>query len=332
MAARLAGLLATASLLGCELTEVVIATPEDVIVSETYLVIDQGDGDGAGTLDAYAYLQRTLDYSKDPKVDGASVRVRGASGAEVLLDEQAAAAKCVAWELFEITEAGDTVDVEPIHAGTCYRARIAPSPFAPGEELALEVRVPDGRILTSSSRMPGAFALEGVTHEAGVCRLDPDTNLRIRWTQAEDVWAYVANARIGGLADPLRDRDIESPDSLDLLGLSIGREDTEIVFPRQFGLFSFFTQDEWIDAIREIQGGLPQGTRASISLVATDRNWTNWVRGGNFNPSGEIHIPSVFGDGTGTFGTATQRRLEVVAEAAGEGRPPLCGPAVTDDG
>jgi len=326
-------LLAAASVLGCELTEVVIAAAEDVIVAETFVVLDlQEDGESA-TLDAYAYLHRTLDYSRDPRVGGASVRVTGASGAEVLLAEQDSAAKCVDWgNLVDVTAEGDTVAVEPIHAGTCYRAQVSPSPFAPGELLELEVVAAGGRVLTSSSRVPGAFAFEGVTREDGVCRLQPDTNLSLRWTPVADAWAYVANARIDGLADALNARDIESPDSLDLLGLAIGREDTEIVFPRQFALFSIFTEDDAADAIRELQEGMPEGTRASVSIVATDRNWTNWVRGGNFNPSGEIRIPSVFGDGTGAFATATQRRLAVVAEAAADGRPPLCGSAVTGDG
>ena len=53
----------------------------------------------------------------------------------------------------------------------------------------------------------------------------------------------------------------------------------------------------------------------------------NWARGGNFNPSGLIRIPSVFGDGTGFFGTATQRSLNVVSAPADNDRPPLCGPA-----
>ena len=330
---RVSPLFAAMSVLGCELTEVVIAAADDVIVAETFVVLDLEEGGESPTLDAYAYLHRTLDHSRDPRVGGASVRVTGASGADVLLLEQDSAAKCVDWgSLVDVTVEGDTVVVEPIHAGTCYRARIAPSPFAPGELLELEVVAGDGRVLASSSRVPGAFAFEGVTQEDGVCRLQPDTNLRLRWTPVADAWAYVANARIEGLADALSARDIESPDSLDLLGLAIGREDTEIVFPRQFGLFSIFAEDDAFDAIRELQEGMPEGTRASVSIVATDRNWTNWVRGGNFNPSGQIRIPSVFGDGTGAFATATQRRLEVVAEAAAAGRPPLCGAALTGDG
>jgi len=322
---RVAALLAGASVLGCELTEVVITAAEDVIIAETFVVLDLEEAGEEPTLDAYAYLHRTFDYSRDPRVDGATVRVTGASGTDVLLVEQDSATTCIDWGLFDLTPEGDTVVVEPIHAGTCYRARVAPSPFAPGELLELQVVAADGRILTSSSRVPGPLAFEGLTREDGVCRLQPDTNLSLKWTPVADAWAYLANARINGLADALSARDIESPDSLDLLGLAIGREDTEIVFPRDFTLFSIFAEDEDEDAIRELQGGMPEGTRASVSIAATDRNWTNWVRGGNFNPSGEIRIPSVFGDGTGAFATATQRRLAVVAEAGDAGQPPLCG-------
>ncbi len=308
--------------LGCELTEVTIAAPEDVIVAETLLVLElDPSGDGV-TLDALAYLHRTQNLALDDEVADASVRVSGASGGVVQLAEQDGGALCLRLPGLE----GDTISEERYGVGSCYRTRVSPSRFAPGELLELEIVIPDGRVLTAVSRVPGAFAFQGLAHEDGSCRLEPDTNYRFEWTQAEDTWAYLADARIEGLPEALADRDPEVPDSLYLLGLSIGREDTEIVFPREFGFFDYFDED-YRDLVRALQDGMPDGSRALISFAATDRNWTNWVRGGNFNPSGQVRIPSVFGEGTGWFGTATQRRVHVTVSNREDGRPPLCGPA-----
>lgn len=313
-----AALFATA----CEITEVTIAAPEDVIVAEVNVVLDlDPDGDRI-TLEALAYLHRTQNRSEEDEVSGARVQVSGASGGIVLLAEQDSGAVCLD-PPFAI---GDTLPELRFDVGSCYRARVSPSPFSPGERLELEIVIPDGRTLTAVSRAPGAFSFVGLTHEGGQCRLEPDTNYRFMWTPSEDTWSYVADTRIEGLPEALADRDIEAPDSLYLLGLSIGRDDTDIVFPRQFGFFDFFDEDSR-DLIRALQDGLPEGAWAAISLVAIDRNWTNWVRGGNFNPSGQVRIPSVFGDGTGVFGTAIQRRIRVTSGREGEGGSPLCGPA-----
>ena len=325
---QLAALAAGAAALGCEITEVEIAASEDIVIAEVVALVQQNPA-GAPTLAAFAYLHRTLDQSRDPRVSGAVVRIKGASGGEVVLAEQDAASDCVGWGVLEDDTPGGTVSVEPVGAGTCYRGQAAPSPFAPGDRLELEVAAADGRTLTATSQMPGAFAFAGVAQEAGACRMEPDANLRVSWTEAADAWAYFADARVHDLAAALADRDFEAPDSLDLLGLAIGREDTEIIFPRDMGLFDFFDADPNVqDAIRELREGLPAGARADISLVAADRNWVNWVRRGNFNPSGEVRIPSVFGDGTGVFATGTQRRLKVTTRAGEGGTAPPCGPAV----
>ena len=62
-----------------------------------------------------------------------------------------------------------------------------------------------------------------------------------------------------------------------------------------------------------------------MSIAAADRNYVNWVRGGNFNPSGQVRVPSVRGDGTGVFAATVVRSLRVFA--APPGAPydlPLC--------
>lgn len=305
----------------CELTELTITAPEDVIIAETVLILDLDPGGDGVTLEALTYLHRTQNRALADEVAGARVTVSGARGSAVQLAEQDSGAVC----LYFPKRSSEIDSPASLDVGSCYSTRVSPSPFAPGEELALEVVVPDGRVLTAVSRVPREFAFQGLSQEDGTCRMEPETNYRLAWTPADGTWAYIADARIEGLPESLADREVEAPDSLYLLGLRIGREDTEIIFPRQFGAAEFF-QGEYRELIPLLKDGLPRGTRAAIALVAADRNWVNWVRGGNFNPSGQIRIPSVFGDGTGSFGTATQRRVSVTVSGNADGMPPSCGP------
>lgn len=298
---------------GCELTGVAITAPERVMFAETWVILAL-DADNGPALDAFAFLHRTLSSDDAGGVPGAVVRLSGESGAIVHLAERDIEV-CL-----RVPE-----PVFPKNWGSCYRTRMSPSPFAPGERLALEITTPDDRILESASRVPGAFSLQDFAQEGGRCRLEPRTNYRFEWTSAEGAWAYIADARIEGLPATLAEDDFEVPDSLYLGGRSLGREDTGIIFPRQFGFLEFL-QDENRDLVRVLQDGLPEGARAEIAFTAADRNWTNWVRVEPFGPIASRRVPSVTGDGTGWFGTATQRRVEVVSTPRGEGQPPLCGP------
>ncbi|MCY4398681.1 MAG: hypothetical protein OXE96_04950 [Gemmatimonadetes bacterium] len=309
---------------GCELTEITVAQPEDVIIAEVQVVLTL-DADGAGdvSMSALALLHRTFQAGGSRKVRGATVRVTGQSGQVVRLVEQETASTCLIPRDEELTIKGGVL--EPFDDASCYRADQAGSPFSPGEPLSMEVVVPDGRVLTGASRTPGAFSFIGLTREDGQCRVEPDTHYGFEWTPSEGTWAYIADSRIEGLAEALAGQDIEAPDSLYLSALAIGREDTEIVFPHDFGLFDFF-DDDIQDVIRALEDGLPGDTRAAVSLSAVDRNLTNWARGGNFNPSGLVRIPSVLGDGTGVFGTGVQRIVSIVSAPGGDGVPPLCGP------
>ncbi len=111
----------------------------------------------------------------------------------------------------------------------------------------------------------------------------------------------------------------DPPDELDLLGLAIGAADTTIVFPQEFGVFDRFTVDR--DLLLALQEGLPAGARADVLVAAGDRNFVNWVRGGNFNPSGQVRVPSVTGDGTGVFGSLVVRGRTLLTEPDGTGIP-----------
>ena len=308
---------------GCELTEVGIAEPEEVIVAEVQVVLTLAPDTDEMTLNAWALLHRTSEPEGAPSISGSMVEVSADPDRVVRLEEQDSAGLCIVAD--PLSPQSIKVDFS---GAVCYLAEITPAPFAPGERLSLEIIVPNGRVLTGVSRVPGPFSFVGLDHQDGRCRLDPDTNYRFRWTSARDAWAYVADARFEGLADALAPRGVEAPDTLYLLGLSVGRKDTTIVFPREFGVFEFFNATEEQRAvIRELRKGLPEGSSASVAIAAADRNWVNWARGGNFNPSGEVRIPSVFGDGTGVFGTATRRLVWVKSSVAAEGELPLCGSA-----
>ena len=58
---------------------------------------------------------------------------------------------------------------------------------------------------------------------------------------------------------------------------------------------------------------------ASVTVTAANRNYVNWARGGNFNPSGRVSIPSVTGDGTGVFGATVTRTFEMVVDPDSSG-------------
>ena len=104
-----------------------------------------------------------------------------------------------------------------------------------------------------------------------------------------------------------------------LLGLSISDQDTTIVFPSEFGVFNRFELDQAV-AVR-LQQGLPPATVAEVTITAVDRNFVNWARGGNFNPSGQVRVPSLDGDGTGVFAATVKRRFVVISESQAAAPP-----------
>jgi hypothetical protein len=50
---------------------------------------------------------------------------------------------------------------------------------------------------------------------------------------------------------------------------------------------------------------------ADVVIAAADRNYVNWERGGNFNPSGLVRIGSVRGDGFGVFGSLVVKSFQI---------------------
>jgi hypothetical protein len=153
-------------------------------------------------------------------------------------------------------------------------------------------------------------------------------NFEIAWTRSETAWAYLTETRIYGLREALEPLGIEvENDPLNLLGLSISAADTTVIYPSELGVFSRTELDQ--DLALELQKGLPVGTEAVVVVAATDRNFVNWARGGNFNPSGPVRIPSVLGDGTGVFGSVVVRSFQVSADSDLPAGEAPCGPAAS---
>lgn len=304
-AAAAAALIAASSTAACRLTDTVLATPEDVVVVEIYLV--------AGSFSQTAFLHDTRGDGLPPgdpagAVPHASIRILDADGAVVVeLHAASDAAAC----LYPDSSAYGS-------AGTCYVAATPDTAIRPGSSYALDLRLADGRRLAGTTTVPGDFRLRHP--DRGRCTLEPETRLDMAWTPAQGAWAYVATTHIHGLAQALDTLDVEVPDPLELQGLAISRTDTTIVFPTEFGLFDRFNLDNEI--LVALQDGLPPGTSSGVQIAAIDRNYANWVRGGRFNPSGQVRVPSVHGDGgTGVFGSLVARSLLIDTDSPASSPP-----------
>ena len=285
---------------GCSLQEITIVDVEDVVVAEVQVQIGEG-GDRVT-----AFLHRTVGGLGDGfhPVPGAQIVISRDGGASVELAETSLE-RCVS----TMPEGG---------TGSCYwMAPAASVGFGPGDHLRLRIDLPSGGALTSSTIVPGDFAVLEIA-EGAQCLLPPSMPFTVRWTGSEGTWAYVNETLIMGLKSAFLPLGIEAEsDTLELVGLSISASDTTIVFPSEFGIFDRFELDQ--DLARSLQEGLPPGIRAPVTISATDRNFVNWARGGSFNPSGQVRVPSVHGDGTGVFASSVTRTFEVVVNPTPEG-------------
>lgn len=285
-------LAAVALLAACDLTEVTIAESADLVVAEITL--------RAGDSIQYAFLHRSLQTGVPVTVEDATIEVRNAGGA-VLGFEPAPQNECV-------------VDTITTVLGSCYRSTMRGFAIVPGESYALRIDA-GGKVLTASTRVPQPFTLLRPT--AGTCSVPPATAFTITWTRSSDAWVYVSETLLEGLAAALAQQDIElKEDPLRLFALSLSNQDSTVVFPTEFGLFQRF-EPGLTKALIAIQNGLPPGVSADVTIAAADRNYVNWERGGNFNPSGAVRVASVRGDGTGVFGSIVPHRFRIVVGGAG---------------
>lgn len=298
----------SAFMLGCELQEVTVVEVENVVVAEAYALVGvPSPGFGIDNR-LVVFLGSTVGGEPDPALEAARVEVRRAGGGRYRL-QPVPIENCVS-------------DRDRERPGICYEGGFDAINIRPGDELALDIRLPDGRRLEGNTRVPGAFVVEDDISE---CQLAPDTPFEVRWTQSDGASAYVNETRIDGLDEALAPEGITAPNQLYLLGLAVSAADTTIVFPGEFGVFDRFDLDQALTV--RLQRGLPEGSAALLAISAADANYVNWARGGNFNPSGQVRLPSVRGDGTGVFGSVVMREFSVFVNSQGpsDGTPACPG-------
>jgi hypothetical protein len=285
-----------ALLAGCELQEVTSTPAADFIVAEVVLE--------AGADSQFAYLHRSVGQGS-LRVPGAQVRVTDGRG-RVLEFRPLDYSRCLQPE-----------PPRPRSAGSCYGAESIAVPIRAGESYSLQVVTPAGLELAGSTRVPGEIVLQ--RPRPAECELPPDTSLELRWGAVPGALLYVVEAQFNDIFPPLVKRGVvaDTPNiPLRLQGLAITAADTTLVLPGELGLFDRF--DATLHPILlALQRGLPEGVSGEVVVVAADRNYVNWVRGDSFNPSGQVRVPSIQGDGTGLFGSLTSARFHLVVARAG---------------
>ncbi len=293
---RVSCLAAPAVLAACDLEEIMIVEIEDVVIAEIYVNLAEDPTEN----EVRAYLHYTVGApgSGGNELSSALIVVSRPDGLRLTLVENQLEA-C----LDSLPTVGD---------GVCFLADPAQTPnLSPGDQVEVEVTFADGGTLFGAARVPSSFQIDGIST---ACRLDPDTLLPLLWSSSDGAWAYVSETSISGLTAALEPEGIvveEDDDPLHLLGLSISDQDTTTVFPSEFGIFDRFDLDH--DLATRLQEGLPDSTTAEVSITAVEGNYVNWARGGNFNPSGLVRVPSLRGDGTGVFAATVSRRFTVVS-------------------
>jgi hypothetical protein len=282
---------------GCELAEVTLTETEDLVVAEVLVQVRDDDTGPPRPPSVLALLHRT------------SGAPEGVPGAQVTIHTPRRDVR--------LTQSGQfscLSSLVPNYGTSCYTASVADEAFiAPGDPLDIEITLPGGGRLTGSVRVPGDFHLIGpaAAQSSPACRLAPDTTFTMRWSQSAGAWAYVSETALEDFRSGFAAKGIEvAEDSLYMFGLSTSAADTTIVFPREFGLIERLLLDR--DLLVALQKGLPAGAFGPVTVAAVERNYTNWARGGTFNPSGQVRIPSLRGDGTGFFGAAVVRKITVV--------------------
>lgn len=301
----LAGLLSA-----CELDEVTVATPEDVPVVEAYLMV----GDGPDKV--FAFLHWTVGTRPTRDLLDLQVTLTREDGLEVpLLPEEPS--ECLSFGVVDQVE------------GACYAPEFdVEGWFRPGSLVRMEVLLASHGPLRGETLVPEDFEIR---NPGGVeqCALPPGKLLELSWSRSPGVWAYSAETEIAQLREALAAEGIEvEADSVALLGLAITDSDTTIVFPKEFGVFDRFDLEQ--EVALALQAGLPKGAVAEVTIAALDRNYVNWIRRGNFNPSGPVRVSSIRGSGVGVFGSVVRRGVRVRGADPGffpGGSIPSCLPA-----
>jgi hypothetical protein len=300
---------AVLGLAGCTIADVTVPAGEDRLVVEAVLRTD--------IVRQTLLLHRSVREQASVGETGARVVVTG-GGREFVFDET--------------TEPCYTVDAgyegsEVAVGVTCYASRGEDGRWVqPGQTYELRVETARGEVARAITTVPGTFRANGIRTTSRndriepVCSLPPGTPLPLSWTPAPGAWGYLVPLTIYGLSGRLPP-SYDAPDPMELVGVSVSASDTTLVLPGEFGVFDRFDYNQ--DLLRALQAGLPDETAARVVIAAADRNYINGVRGGNFNPSGQVRVSSIVGDGVGVFGSLTTL-VFLVEVGTSPGGFPLC--------
>lgn len=282
---------AVLGLAGCTIADVTVPAGEDRLVVEAVLRTD--------IVRQTLLLHRSVREQASVGEPGARVVVTG-GGHEIVFQETTEPCYIIdaGYENAEVA-----VDV------SCYASPAEDGRWVqPGETYELRVETARGEVARAITTVPGTFRANGIRTTSRndrvepVCWLLPGTPLPLSWTPSPGAWGYLAPLTIYGLSGTLP-TSFNAPDPLELVGVSVSASDTTLVLPGEFGVFDRFDLNQ--DLLRALQAGLPDGTAARVVIAAADRNYINGVRGGNFNPSGQVRVSSIVGDGVGVFGSLT---------------------------
>lgn len=294
---------------GCTIADVTVPPSEDRLVVEAVLRTD--------LLRQTLLLHRSVRDQTSAGEPGAVVMVTGPEGREIVFHETSEPCYTISpgYQGSEVA-----VDV------TCYASEAQAGRWVrPGETYELRVRTRRGELARARTTVPGAFRVNGIATSdradmgEPACVLPPLTPLDVSWTPAPGAWGYLAPLTIYGLSSKYPP-SFEVPDPLELVGVSVSAADTTLVLPGEFGVFDRFDFNQ--ELLRALQGGLPDATLARVVVAAADRNYINGVRGGNFNPSGQVRISSIVGDGVGVFGSLAPLSFRVHVATSAAGDPP----------
>lgn len=288
---RMTAAAAVLLLAGCTIADVTVPPSEDRLVVEAVLRTD--------VLRQTLLLHRSVRDQASVGEPGAQVVVTG-GGREFVFEETTEPCYAIG--------AGYEGSEVAVNA-SCYASSGDDGRWVqPGQTYELRVRTGRGEVAQAITTVPGSFRANGIRTTSRndriepVCSLPPSTPLPVSWTPSPGAWGYLAPLTIYGLSGTTPPR-FNAPDPMELVGVSVSASDTTLLLPGEFGLFDRFDFNQ--DLLRALQAGLPDGTAARVVIAAADRNYINGVRGGNFNPSGQVRISSVVGDGVGVFGSLT---------------------------
>jgi hypothetical protein len=274
----------------CRLTEVSLPSGEDVLVVEAVL--------RAGSRRQNVLLHRAVEGRV----------VRGEPGARVVVSGDGLLMEFSETDLLDCI-VGDPEDwqLEDLDLqASCYTFRMEGEAVRPGASFELLVETNAGEVARGRTTIPGEFALVDPAVDpvppsfTTTCSL-PDSVVDFVWTRSAGAWSYLSSLRITNWGDELREQGVEVPNVIELTGVSVSDSDTTLVFPTNLGLFQRTEYDQRL--LLALQAGVPSDADATFAILAIDRNYTNAIRGGRFNPSGNVRASSVVGDAVGVFGS-----------------------------